>query len=254
MENKLISDYIKLLNQIFFKIKKKLAKKKVAVLVSGGIDSSIIAYFVKKYFDHCFLFCLGIRNSYDFNFVDILNKSLNLPLKKVYVEKEEIMKAKKIVIPILKKINLDNNLTHLSLAISFFLVLKEIKKEKITYVFTGQGPDILLAGYHKYKKISLSQINKEIKKDLSLLNIDSKRDQTIADYFKIKLINPYLNQEFINFSLTTPAEFKRNKIDNEVYEKYLLRKVGKAIGLPEKIILRHKKALQYSTGVRKILF
>lgn len=253
MENKLISDYIKLLDQIFLKIKRKIGNGKVAVLASGGIDSSIITYFVKKYFNKSFLFSVGTADNADFYFVDLLNKFIKNPLKKIFVSESEVNKAKKIVMPILEKNNLPDDITQISLAISFFLVLKEVKKQKIDYVFTGQGPDILLAGYHKYKNIPLDQLNTQIKKDLSLLEIDKKRDQTIANHFKIKLINPYLKEDFINFSLSVPDKFKINKIDGEFYEKYILRKVGERLKLPKEIILRHKKALQYSTGIRKIL-
>lgn len=253
MESRIISDYINLLKKIINKIKNKINDEKVAVLVSGGIDSSIIAYFVKDLFKNCYLFSVGTVDNADFYYVDLLNNFLNNPLKKIIVSEKEVNKAKKTILLILKKNNLPDDITQISLAVSFFLVLQEINKDKIKYVFTGQGPDILLAGYHKYKNIPLNQLNPQIKKDLSLLKIDEKRDQTIADYFNLKLMNPYLTKEFIKFSLSIPPQLKRNKIDNEVYEKYLSRKVGKRIGIPKEIILRHKKALQYSTGIRKLL-
>lgn len=253
MENKLIRDYINLLKKIFQQIKDNLSDQKMAVLVSGGIDSSIIAFFVCQYFSQIHLYSLGTKNNSDFYFVDLLNYWLKKPLKKVIVSENEIKKGKKIVEKILKKNKVDDNPTQLSLALSFFLVLKEIRKSQIKYVFTGQGPDILLAGYHKYKKIPLDKINQEIKKDMPLLEIDKKRDQAIASYFGIQLVNPYLDHQFVNFSLTIPAFFKINFIEDKIYEKYLSRRVGEKLGIAKEIILRHKKALQYSTGIIKLI-
>lgn len=253
MENKIISDYINLLDQITAQIKKKVGEKKVAVLVSGGIDSSIIAYFVQKHFSKTYLFSLGTKKNSDFYFVDILNNFLKKPLKKVEVEEKEVKTKKPLIFDILRKNQIKVDETQVSLALSFFLVLDEVKKNKIKYVFTGQGPDILLAGYHKYEKIPVEKLNEEIKKDLPLLEVDKKRDQSIASYFNLKLINPYLDPHFVEFSLKIQPKFKKNLLKNEFYEKYISRKVGERLKLPKEIILRHKKALQYSTGIRKII-
>ncbi|MCS7093299.1 MAG: asparagine synthase C-terminal domain-containing protein [Patescibacteria group bacterium] len=131
--------------------------------------------------------------------------------------------------------------------------MKKVKASGISYLFTGQGPDVLLAGYHMYQKIPLEFLNQEIASDLYLLEIDKKRDQAIADFFDITLINPYLEKEMIDFCLKLPPEFKINQIEGKNYEKYLSRKLAVSLGLPKEIILRPKKAFQYSTKVRKYL-
>lgn len=246
-----IKKYQQILENLFQDYQKKIANQKTGVFLSGGIDSSIIAYFTSKFFKNPVFFTLGGEKSLDLNYVKIINNFLKQKLITVNFNQQKINKIKSDVIKILEKNNLAINPTQISLACAFYLLCQKTKEENIKIIFTGQGPDILLAGYHMYQNISLEKLNEKIKNDLPFLEVDKKRDQSIADIFEIKLINPYLEEEFINFSLELPARLKINKISGETYEKYLSRKVGEDLKLPKEIILRHKKALQYSTKIRK---
>ncbi len=253
MENQLINDYINLFDKIFSSYQRKIKNQRIAVLASGGIDSSIVAFFCKKYFPQTALYSLSTPKSLDENYVQIIAQFLNLPLKEVMVNENDIKNSIDIVSSILTKNQLKIDRVQLPLAIAFYLVLKRIKNDGIKIVFTGQGPDILLAGYHMYQNILLENLNSKIQNDLPLLETDKKRDNAVASFFDLQLINPYLERKFIDFTLKIPPEFKINFINNEKYEKYLSRKVGERLRLPKEIILRHKKALQYSTGVIKYL-
>ncbi len=253
MENQLINDYINLFDQIFTFYQNRIKNQKIAVLVSGGIDSSIIAFFCKKYFPQTTLYSLTTSKGLDKKYVQIIAQSLNLPLKEVVVDESDIKNSINLVNTILTKNQLKIDRVQLSLAISFYLVLRKIKDDEIKVVFTGQGPDILLAGYHMYQNILLADLNLKIKNDLPLLEVDKKRDIAVANFFNLRLINPYLENKFIDFALKVPPELKINFINDKKYEKYLSRKVGERLGLPKEIIFRHKKALQYSTGIVKYL-
>lgn len=242
-----------LLNNLYFQYQKNLNNKTVGVLVSGGIDSSLIAYFTSKYFKKITLLTITHPESEDINFVKILNAKLKQTLVTVSYTPKKLQEIKDKVVPILKNNHLDPNPTQISLASAFFLLLEKAKEFNIEMIFTGQGPDVLLAGYHMYQKIKLNNLNKKIREDLPLLEIDKKRDSAIANYFGIKLINPYLEKPFIDLCLEIPAKYKINQINNETYEKFILRKLGEKLKLPNEIILRHKKAIQYSTKIRKFI-
>lgn len=253
MEKAAVKKFIKILDILYQEYQKKHLNKKVGLFVSGGIDSSIIAYFTNKYFKDLTLLTLHSKKATDLEFVKILNRKLKRKLIIVELDEKNISKVKEKVFEILKIAGLKIDNTQISLACAFYLLCQKAKEEKINIVFTGQGPDILLAGYHKYQNISNKSLNEVIKKDLKLIEIDKKRDVAIASHYDIQLINPYLEKGFINFSLKIPSNLKINKIDGERFEKYLSRKVGKKLQLPEEIILRHKKALQYSTRIRKFI-
>jgi len=254
VEKQILLDYINLLKKFFEKYKKKIKEKRVGVMISGGIDSSIIAKFVSLYFKKRIFFTLGTSSSLDFPYTKILASHLKTELKIITLEKkhltQNLIQKTKII---LEKKDIKANITNFSLALGFYFVCQKAKEEKIKFLFTGQGPDILLAGYNLYKQIPPNQLNSKIKEHLPLLEIDKLRDQSIANIFSIKLINPYLEKSSIDFCLRLNPSFKFNKINKEIYEKYILRRLGEVLGIPQKIILRHKKAFQYSTKIQKIL-
>jgi len=254
MENKLIKKYLDLLHQFYQKYKNEIGEREVGVMLSGGIDSSIIAYFTHLYFKKTSFFTLASdEKSKDIFYAQILAKKLDKNLEIILYQKNAVLKIRKKIEEILIKNEVKINSMQIALASAFFLVCQKVKEKNIIYLFTGQGPDILLAGYHKYKNIPKNKINEEIKKDLPLLEVDKKRDRGVANHFQINLINPYLEKDFVDFTLEIPENFKINLINGEVYEKYLARQVGKYIKLPEEIILRHKKALQYSTKIIRFI-
>lgn len=252
-EKKFIKIYLKILENLFHNYKEKIGDQKIGLFLSGGIDSSIIAYFTTKYFKNPVFFTLNSKNALDLKYVKILNNYLKQKLVVVDFDNEKIEKIKNKINEILIDKNIKNNPTQISLASAFYLLSEQANKNKINFIFTGQGPDILLGGYHMYQNFPLEKLNEKIKNDLTLLEIDKIRDQSIADIFNIKLINPYLEEKFIDFALYIPPELKINKINNQIYEKYISRKLGEYLILPKQIILRHKKALQYSTKIRKYI-
>ena len=213
-------------NNIFKKIdnivknfKNKLGRQKVGVFVSGGIDSSIIATLVFKHFKNPTLISLQTKHSKDKPFVELLGKFLKSKPEFCKVKKKEVEKIKPEIEKILKEKNIKPLKVHIPIATSFYFLCKKAKELKIKHIFTGQGPDVLFAGYHKYEKIPLNKLNEEIKKDLSLLEIDKRRDNAIAKIFEITLYNPYLEKEFVDLALKIPAGEKIKFIQGKRVEK-----------------------------------
>lgn len=239
-EKQFVSKYLELLEVIFADYKNRVDEK-VGVIVSGGIDSSIIASLTRQFFPKVLFLSLISEKSLDRPYLLILEKFLAQKIELVEVGSESLRQ----ILPEVKKLLsgvVEPNKVHLPLACGFYLLCKRAQELGIKYLFTGQGPDILFAGYYKYKNTG-GDIKKEIVKDLPLLEIDKKRDFTVAKRWGIKLINPYLEQEFIDFALTVPPELLIYKGK----EKYISRLLGKELGLPTEIINRPKKAMQYST-------
>ncbi len=244
---------LKNLNKIVKNFKAKLKEQKVGVFVSGGIDSSIIATLVFKNFKNVTLISLQTKYSKDKPYVELLRKFLKTKPVFYKLEKEEIEKAKPEIEKILKEKRIEPLKVHLPIATSFYFLCKKANDLGIKRALTGQGPDILFAGYHKYEKVPLDKLNEEIKKDLPLLEIDKSRDNAIAKIFGITLYNPYLEKEFVDLALKIPAEEKIRFLKGKRVEKWIMRKLGEQLGLPKEIVWRPKKAIQYSTGVSRIM-
>jgi len=217
------------------------------VLLSGGIDSSVITSYVLHYFNNPIILSMGTDLTKDKPYVDIVTTYFKQPYEWVYLSEDDIEKSLPIATELLTQSGVEVSEMQQALAVGYFLIFKRAQSLGIRGIVTGQGPDILFAGYHKYKGMSGSILENEIKKDLILLETDKKRDSAMAQYFGITLLNPYLEQDFVDFSLLVPADLKRK----DEIEKYFMRKWGEERKLPQEIVNRPKKAFQYSTGLQK---
>jgi asparagine synthase (glutamine-hydrolysing) len=249
-EQKWVKRYIEVMEKLFVGYV-GLNLGKVGVLVSGGIDSSIIAYFVNKYFPEALFLTLNSKKGTDLPFVKLLMEKLEREAVVVNVEEMNIDIARAEVEKTLDSALIPKNKMQVALGLVYYYLFKQANWLGINTVLTGQGPDILLGGYNKYA-VALGEgrgLKDEIVKDLPLLEVDKKRDGSIGKNWEINIINPYLEKQFVDFALSVPEALL---ISNGI-EKYISRLVGKVVGLPESIVARPKKAMQYSTGVQKFL-
>jgi len=232
----------------YFKLYKEQYEN-VGVLLSGGIDSSLITSYVIEHYPDAALLSMGTSASKDLPFVKLISHHFQKDYEWIPLTEEAIRGALPNVKSILKSEGIEVSPMQCALAVGYFLIFKHAQAKGITAIVTGQGPDILFAGYHKYKNVSSLDVNLEIQKDLVLLEIDKKRDGAMARYFGITLLNPYLEQEFVEFALHLPGEYK---IANGI-EKIFMREWGKKRHLPTEIVVRPKKAFQYSTGLHNVV-
>ena len=108
--------------------------------------------------------------------------------------------------------------------------------------------DCVFAGLYKHR-IS-KDIDKTCKQSLKkTYDVDFPRDSEIAKHFKIKLIAPSLEKDFISFSLKIPKKYKIRK----GVQKYILREVATDMGLPKEIASRKKRSIQYSSNSQKMI-
>ena len=82
---------------------------------------------------------------------------------------------------------------------------------------------------------------------LYLGNLQRDDAATMANTVELRL--PYLSRRFIEFSMQIPPSFKIKP----PIRKYILRHLGKKLGLSEKIIQKPKRAIQFSSGSYDIL-
>jgi diphthine-ammonia ligase len=225
---------------------KKTSKKKIGLLFSGGVDSLVLAYYLKKlnYDFTCYTASMKNSNSEDLKQAKEVAKFLKLNLKHKEIETKQVPKYLKKIIPIIKT----TNPVDVSVALTLQVAEELAVKDKVKIVFSGLGSDEIFGGYNRHK--TSKNLNKDLLEGLKrVYEGDLKRDRLIAENNGLEIIAPYLEKELVDYAIKIPEKYK---IKNEI-NKFILRDLAIKNGIPEEFALRPKKAAQYGSKFDKAI-
>jgi asparagine synthase (glutamine-hydrolysing) len=224
----------------------------VSLGFSGGIDSSLVAYYLKKCGVSVDLICIGTKDSSEFKYAELSADFLNLPLRLETFTSEEIELELNNVFYSVEKAN---PIT-IGIATPLYFAVKKAMETGNKIFFSGNGSDELFGGYKRHLKEYINNkasLKESLFKDvLSSHKINYERDYKICSDLNMELRLPFADMKIINFGLSLPLNLKI-ALNKDPPRKYVLRKLAEKIGFPKEISKRPKKAIQYSTGVNKIL-
>lgn len=246
------------------------ATDKIGVVLSGGVDSSTIAFLSKKFIKRFSVVCYtaGEKDSDDIKFVKRLkDESPDLNFKIIEISEEQIKENIENLKKILKDNNIAINKINISTGIPIYFISRAASEDNIKLIISGQGADEIFGGYYRYLKMfnNKDEIIKNMENDVKNAYAENlNREISIASNYKIKIAYPYINEKFLNFALSLPIDLKIHEIKDPDEEeefkdcidyvngkkfirKYILRKFAKFIGVPDFIVKRKKKALQYGS-------
>ena len=219
---------------------------------SGGIDSVLIAHYMRLAGAQPRPICVGAPDSADFpaaeKAADILGLSLSI---KTFTENdiEEHLKA------ILASVE-EADPMKVSIAVPLYYVAQEATSKLCRAIFTGNGSDELFGGYAKY--VDEYQKHGEGVKAIMFRDVarshevNLERDWKVCSDLGLELRLPYTDPEITRFALSLPLKYKLPATGREP-RKIVLRQLAKRHGLPDEITAKPKKATQYSSGSGKII-
>jgi len=227
--------------------------KEVAVAFSGGLDSSIIAFFAKKFGVEVHLISVSLKNQPEIEHVKKAAEALNLPLH-IYVYSE---KAVEEVLPKVLSLIEDANPVRTSIGIPVFWTAKEASKMGFRVMLAGQGADELFGGYKRYLndyvQYGEESVQKTIFNDIAgMYEKNFERDSKICNFHNVELRLPFATYQLTKFAAKLPLQLKIEST-NDMLRKTVLRKVAEDMGLPRFIVKKPKRAIQYTTGVNKAI-
>ena len=253
-------------------VKKRIPKdtsKKIGILFSGGIDSTILVLILKQL--GVTFTCYTAKCSYekleeaeDFMYAQKLAKIYSLDFKYVDVDIKELEELTVKVLSIIK----ETNYIKVSVSLPFLASCKLAQKDSIDIMFSGLGSEEIFAGYRRHKQVEPQRINQECVNGLHILHQrDLYRDDVITMSCTQELRVPFLDKDLISYCINIPAHYKidikRNEeikaevykkpyLNTEIMSKIILRNCAKRfLNLDDEFVYRQKKAAQYGSKFDK---
>jgi len=210
------------------------------ISLSGGLDSSIIAYFLKKRDLNSVAIISEDFVSTDLTYCQMISKEMKIPLSIYNVSTSAILEAIENTIRILKNFNdieIRNNVV-------MYLAIKWAKENNHKSIITGDGADELFAGYNFLVNKPENELEAEIKRVCSIMHFPT---QKIGKALGIEIESPFLNQKIIELANQIPSNLKIKEEGGKRYGKWILRKTFEK-HIPLQIAWRRKSPMQEGAG------
>lgn len=256
-------DFDKLKNLLIQAVERRLMSDvSFGVLLSGGLDSSLIASITSRLYadfqkkhesddlvhKHLHSFCVGLEGSPDLKASREVANFLKTKHHEFTFTVEEGIDAITQVIYHTETFNP----TTIRASTPMFLMARKIKALGIKMVLTGEGADEIFGGYlYFHKAPNKEEFHQEnIRKLNDLYKYDLLRANKSTSAWGIEARVPFLDKDFVEYAMSIDPECKLINKDHNNIEKWVVRKAfddKENPYLPESVLWRQKE--QFSDGV-----
>lgn len=224
-----------------------VADRPIGCLLSGGLDSSIIATLLVRLLgaNNVNTYSIGMEDSIDVKYAEKMAAFLRTKHTTVRFTPQQGLD----VIPKVIKALESYDVTTVRASVGMYLLCEYISKNTTDKViFSGEGSDELFCGYLYFHNaptpLHASDESRRLVSELYLYDV-LRADRTVSCH-GLELRVPFLDTKIVDFALSLPSTHKSpiNK-----WEKYMLRKAFETY-LPKEIVWRRKNG--FSDGVGSV--
>lgn len=231
-------------------------ERPIACLLSGGLDSSLIAALVNKFYNHYNLpnkletYSIGLSGSDDLKYARVVANYLGTNHTEIVVTEQEMFEAIPEVIRAIESYDT----TTVRASIGNYLLGKYIAaNSQAKVIFNGDGSDELFGGYLYMNKcpddIEFDNETRRLLQDIHLFDV-LRSDKSISTH-GLEPRTPFLDRSFVNLILSIPPYFRNHKNMRAINDRYhIFDDEFTHYDSIEKFILRysfsHTKFLDYS--------
>lgn len=247
----LINPYDLIYTTLYECVRKRVihTDRPMACLLSGGLDSSLIAMLVKHcrydlgFTDPLETYSIGLEGAEDLKYAAIMADFLGSKHTSVIVSESDFINAIPEVIYAIES----RDTTTVRASVGNFLIAKYIKENSdAKVIFNGDGSDEVCGGYLYLKnapnEIEFDHECRRLVKDIHLF--DALRSDRCISYHGLEARTPFLDRAFVELYMSIPSHLRFTPCEKEV-----LRKSFEG-WLPPNILWRKKEA--FSDGVSSI--
>ena len=225
--------------------KRLISDRPIGCLLSGGLDSSIIAYILKKYNTNIKTFSIGFKDSPDILSSQQVADFLDTDHTSIIVTEDDMLNAIEETIYQIES----SDVTTIRASVPMYLLSKYISKNTdIKVIFSGEGSDEASGSYlYFHNAPSSNEFQEEcvrLLKDVHMFDVLRGDKTTAGNGLEIRV--PFFDKEFMDYYMSIDPS---RKMIQDGIEKFLLRKAFE-FDLPKDIVWRRKDG--FSDGVSKL--
>lgn len=233
------------MQKIFQRLQKLLSEaasscKSDSIALSGGLDSSILGYYLRNKKIKAIVVITKDFPSLDLVYSQLAAKEFGLELYVKSVSIEDLISGIEETIKILKVFN-DIEVRN---SVVMYLTIKEAIARGCSGIITGDGADELFAGYSFFLRKEGKELEDDLKRIWKVMHFPT---QHIAKSLGIGLELPFLNESVVKYAKSIPANLKVREEKGSKHGKWILRKSFEK-KLPEQIVWRSKSPMQDGSG------
>ncbi|KAJ0539371.1 Asparagine synthetase [glutamine-hydrolyzing] [Helianthus annuus] len=239
-------------------IKRLMTDVPFGVLLSGGLDSSLVASVTarhlagskaaKQWGAQLHSFCVGLEGSPDLKAAREVADYLGTLHHEFHFTVQDGIDAIEDVIYHIETYDV----TTIRASTPMFLMSRKIKSLGVKMVISGEGSDEIFGGYlYFHKAPNKEEFHQETCRKIKALHqYDCLRANKSTSAWGLEARVPFLDKEFINVAMSIDPEAKMINMDQKRIEKWILRRAfddEEKPYLPKHILYRQKE--QFSDGV-----
>ncbi|MCF7798941.1 asparagine synthase C-terminal domain-containing protein [Candidatus Woesearchaeota archaeon] len=230
----------------------KQARGNIGLLFSGGVDSTLIGFVLKKHNIPFIAVTVGFQDNEEQKLPDDIVEARKIGRQLLFDYAEDVRDFfameelfTKTTTILGKDISDAVNVGVGSVEVAAITTLID---HDVTDIFGGLGSEELFAGYLRHKQAE--NRHEECWNGLiGMFDRDMRREFAIANRFGVSVWAPFLDEALVRVAMSIPDEFKLSTTES----KAILRDAAELLGLPPEMARRPKKAAQYGSRTDKAL-
>ncbi len=235
------------LSELISRAVEQTLEERIAISFSGGLDSTVLASIARKHAD-VELFTAGVEGSEDLECAASVAAELGLPLQRTVISESSAMEAYGRIHSILPM-----DFLKLEILVPVYHVASCAASRGHRTVLFGSAAEELFIGYERY------YISRDEGKDVDSMVREEFRTLPHRDMcwvkktcrlFGLDARFPLYSKELADLMFSVPIE---ERMDDRQLKKSALREAGKMLGVPAAALKRKKRAMQYGSGIHKML-
>ncbi|MFQ5899627.1 MAG: asparagine synthase C-terminal domain-containing protein, partial [Candidatus Methylomirabilia bacterium] len=226
---------------------------RAAVLLSGGVDSTLVARGIQVRGLPVTGYCVGMETACDMRNAARAAKEMGIPLRTTFLTEAVVADVLPAVIEAIEL----NGMVQVEAAIPMYLAAKMAAEDGHKVMFTGQAADELFGGYAWYPTVVAERghlvLHKRMWEDIYALYLDTlEREDRMTMAHSLELRAPFLDRDLIRTAMQISPHLKVRD-GGDGLRKWVHREFALRQGVPTFIAKGEKVRAQDGTAIPAIL-